>query len=58
MSAADAFSLLYSAAPFVNGIDPLAAQLEARILGIVESLPRWTLHFRKDSGLWDIIETL
>ena len=58
ISAAEAFSLLYSAAPFVNTDPFLSETLEATVLRIVESLPQWSLGFRKDVGVWDIIESL
>jgi hypothetical protein len=58
ISRADAFSLIMSSAPFVNADSYVSDQLESTVSAIVETIPAWRLSFRKDAGLWPIIESL
>ncbi|MBI2212296.1 MAG: hypothetical protein HYU52_01505 [Acidobacteria bacterium] len=54
----ECFSLLLSSAPFVNADANRVSALEDTLLRLVSDVPAWTLTFRRDEGLWPIIESL
>ena len=58
LSPGDGFSLLFSSSPFVNVDAHQAGRLEATVEAILDSIPGWTLTFRKDSTVWPMIEAL